>query len=720
MVRQLVVSAIKVSIIGAVFLIASLGLQLQAFAQVGYTLTTDTGDLLAINAWNQSRPKDGLVLYDNDYGPTTRTNAYGLELTLTPLPQSDGQTVRYQVAPFPQRPRCQKGEALTECGNTPIAEGNLIISAHGSSKAQLAKLTDGSQVTVSPRWFAHATRKISVINPNYGNNSRYCTFPGCRGGGQLVVYTPSIGRPKTGTNEFGFEATVLDGRVVAHEGSDSTIPPEGFVLSGHGKSRDWLIANAPIGAAIQLSGDGKVLAATVDAETYRGQLLNRLNHAEQRRLCGTWYLPRRTDENPCLQTQGAITAAETLLTQGDQLGAAKAFHGLTEQLNHAIWESHLPFEDTSIKGIWHRPVEQSRAEVQRTLDFLKASGLNAVFLETFFHGYTIFPSETMAQYGLPEKNPTQDLQDPLAVWVDEAHQRGIQVHTWMETFYVGNRVAPPDNDSLMGPILGKYPQWGNQVYTGRKTPQPDVSTLERGAYFLDPANPEAKDFLLALFEEVSTKYEIDGLQLDYIRYPSSLPKNRYRYLESSWGYTPIARQQFKAIGGTGGVDPNNFTRKSIHGAHAAAWRAWQVFKVQQINQFVMAVNTRLDAAVTRPNFKISAAVFPRENDALIRKQQDWPTWVASGWVDMLNPMTLTSALKMIAADTNHVIRLRDELNTNVTVNSGLFGPFNGNEADLILQQIDVARENHADGFALFDSAHLTGRAGKAINISQQH
>lgn len=681
-------------------------------SESGICMANDDADVVTIHAWDQNREKNALVLYTSDYGPTTRTNAYGVELVLAPLGQD-----RYRVQPATHRKDCMLGKGLAVCGNTPIVGDNVVLSAHGKSKRILSELPEGAVVTLATKWFTHASKKISVINPHYGNNARYCSFPGCRGSGQLVIYTPGIGRPKTNTNEFGFEASVVNGRVVAHEGSDSSIPPDGFVISGHGSSRNWLIAHAPIGAAVQLSGDGQVITITVDAESYRQQLEHRLTYANQRRLCGTWYLPRREDENPCLQIEAGIERANTLLAEPDQqIAAAEAFYGLTEQLNRAIWASHMPFKQRAIKGIWHRPVEQSRQEVARTLDFLKGSGLNTVFLETYFHGYTIFPSKTMAAYGLPTKNPTQSMDNPLAVWVDEAHQRGMQIHTWMEVFYGGNKVAPPTTDDPMGPILAKYPTWGNQNYGGRFTAAPDVSTLETGAYFLDPANPEVTGFLLKLFEEVAVDYEIDGLQLDYIRYPSSLPKTRYTYLESSWGYTPAARQAFQAIGG---VDPNSFSRQNIGGVYAGAWRAWQVFKAQQVTNFVQAVNANLDEKVTRPNFKISAAVFPREGDAYTKKHQDWPTWVANGWVDMLNPMTLTSALKMIASDTNRVVRLRDELNPALIVNSGLFGPFNGNKADMVLQQIDIARENRADGFALFDTAHLTGRVGKAIKTSQR-
>jgi hypothetical protein len=60
------------------------------------------------------------------------------------------------------------------------------------------------------------------------------------------------------------------------------------------------------------------------------------------------------------------------------------------------------------------------------LNKIKDTGINNVFLETYFHGRTIFPSEVMKEYGFEEQNPDFDF-DVLAVWIKEAHKRGIKV-----------------------------------------------------------------------------------------------------------------------------------------------------------------------------------------------------------------------------------------------------------------------------------------------------
>ena len=66
--------------------------------------------------------------------------------------------------------------------------------------------------------------------------------------------------------------------------------------------------------------------------------------------------------------------------------------------NMAI-KTTLPYMKNELKGTWIRPVETSREQIIATLDKIKADGFNSIFLETYFHGKTIFPSSVMNKYG---------------------------------------------------------------------------------------------------------------------------------------------------------------------------------------------------------------------------------------------------------------------------------------------------------------------------------
>jgi uncharacterized lipoprotein YddW (UPF0748 family) len=566
------------------------------------------------------------------------------------------------------------------------------------SASQGPTATKGPVPSVAPA-VQQDSYTIAAVDPTMQNNPAGSGFPGFRGGQQLVLYTPAYGQPSTGTNEFGFEVTVVNNRVIAQEGANSGIPLQGdgnqtFVISGHGRARNWLIANAPVGAVVTRSGNQLLIQVSPDSYVY--QLQHRLDEVADRIPGKTRHLAekqlghfrQRLAQNP--QDAHVISDAQQALAN----------------LNDAVWQ-HMPrFSSTAIRGAWHRPVERTIQAIGQKLDQLQHAGINTVFLETFYHGYTIFPSQTYQAYDLPTPYPqfASTGFDVLDAWLTQAHQRGMQVHVWFQTFYGGNKAlhAP-------GPILSKYPQWANVqrialTEDGQSPAHPVPSNVETGHYFLDPANPDVTGFLQKLLAEIATRYPVDGIQLDYIRYASSFPIHRYSYLKTTWGYTPVARQAF--ISKTG-VDPASLTP-----GQNLLWQQWMHMKTNWVSQFVKQASQTVRQA--RPDIKLSAAVFPGLEDSLVKKHQDWATWAQNGWIDFLAPMTLTSATKVVHDDTRRMIA---ETGNRVPVVSGLFGAFNGNTSALLLDQVYQAKLAGANGVCLFDTAHLTPSHLRALSLS---
>jgi hyaluronoglucosaminidase len=78
-----------------------------------------------------------------------------------------------------------------------------------------------------------------------------------RGADELHIFTPEHSSPATGTNPYGHEATVVNGVVVSAEGNNSTIPADGYIVSGHGSADRWVEANLLPGVTVEL-GDSEV------------------------------------------------------------------------------------------------------------------------------------------------------------------------------------------------------------------------------------------------------------------------------------------------------------------------------------------------------------------------------------------------------------------------------------------------------------------------------
>ena len=260
-----------------------------------------------------------------------------------------------------------------------------------------------------------------------------------RGTDMLIVYTPGTGRATTGTNQWGYEVVVEDGYVVAAGGNNSPIPQNGFVVSAHGASIPWLQENAPVGARVTLNG--RELRITVDAESHKRLAAEVLRYTEE--VLGTaWDMVPRASQD---EVAHSMDRAQAALMDGEygkaiQLAGEARFYGTPS----------LPVE---LRGIWHRPVERSPIAVRHTLDQLAAAGFNALFLETFYTGYTIYPSAIAPQRGEFVG------WDPLQVWAEEAAARGIELHLWVHLFHLGRITVD------MHPRLGQ--STAGRVHRGR-------------------------------------------------------------------------------------------------------------------------------------------------------------------------------------------------------------------------------------------------------------
>ena len=655
---------------------------------------------LPVDGKNVPRGGNQLVIYTSDYGSSTKTNAWGVEILALPIEDATGAGTEYKVQNIRSVWDCIKPVSTTTppasteaasqgCGNLPLPAGALVLSASGSKrKALLDLLKPSVEFTLITQLFNTAITPFTLENPTAETNPTAAAFPGFRGANQLLVYTKKYGKSTTGTNEFGYEVTVSKNRVTATEGSNSKIPSNGFVLSGHGSQRDWLAKNAPLGAKVEINQSESSIVSTIDLETYERQLKQKLKT-----------LPSSTPKRDKQQAKNALKEAKKLSGQKQPEAAASVLIEAIKQLESAQWRNQAQFPATAIKATWHRPVENSRQAVQTTLDVFQRAGLNTVFLETYFHGYPLFPSTTFTQYGLPAKQyPIKGLPsaaNPMQWWVEEAHARGMKLHAWMEIFYAGNQALEG-----VGPVLSKYPQWANVRRDAIEAKTPTPSTLEAGYYFLDPANPEVRKFILALTQELVTTYAVDGVQLDYIRYPATNSTDSPQFVESTWGYSPVAIATFKA---QSGVSPLDLT------ATDAKWESWKQFKQQQVNDLVSSVSTWVKGYrathAERANLLLSAAIFPDAKSALAYKHQNWGLWAAEGWVDFLAHMSLTASVVRVGEDVRTVKTAA--LRQSFPVVSGVFSPFFGTSPIRTLEQLESARKAGSQGYALFDSAHLS-------------
>lgn len=526
--------------------------------------------------------------------------------------------------------------------------------------------------------FKQASTKVDVIDPS--NAASY--FPGGRGANKLVIYTPNYGI-HTGTNEFGTEAIVEENTVTSLSGADSTIPSNGLVISGHGIAKNWINQNITVGSKVYVDVFNNKITVYTTSDSYTYEARAKIKEAKSMM---DYYKNSIDDYNYNLPASH-IQIAENYLKIAENENKNSII--LKQYTQEAIDEANMaiktsvPYIKNETKGVWIRPTEKNADQIIATLDNLKANGFNSVFLETYFHGKTIFPSQTMNKYGFTVQNEIFEGFDPLDVWIKEAHKRDIKVHIWFQSFYVGNQ-SPDYNPSS---ILAVRPDWGNKTKKNANSPKATMSASEHNGYFLDPANPEVHEFLLDLLSEIIDRYKPDGINLDYIRYPNATAGNDM----NAWGFTEYARNDFK---NQYGKDPIELTTSDVQ------WYDWNQYRRNNVTNFVKQVG----GLGKEKNVYISAVVFPDRASALASKQQDWRTWSVNNYINGFTPLFLTYDSKMLASMMNDVMNVKSP---QTDLYAGLFVTFMGGAPEDLIRQIYETRKMNANGVILFDYAHTT-------------
>ncbi|MEA5450163.1 family 10 glycosylhydrolase [Leptolyngbya sp. CCNP1308] len=405
--------------------------------------------------------------------------------------------------------------------------------------------------------------------------------------------------------------------------------------------------------------------------------------------------------------------AQQLLNEWDGLLAAGKHGEVRDRwlaTRAALWENFptdRPINQGEIRAVWLDRGTIVRARSPQGLsaifDKLAAAGINTVFFETVNAGYPIYPSRVA-----PEQNPLTQGWDPLAAAVELAHQRGMTLHAWVWVFAAGNqrhnRLLNQPAD-YPGPIISRHPSWAAYDNSGNLIPRGQDKP------FLDPANPEVRSYLTRLMTEIVTDYGVDGLHLDYIRYPFQDPGANRTY-----GYGEVARWRFQSVAGVdpvtlnpraSGLDRNQQIQQQV------LWERWTEFRVQQVTSFVETISSTLRRQ--HPGLVMSAAVFANpEHERLQRIQQDWGAWARADYLDWI-------VLMSYAGDTSRFERIVSPWLVNESFGSTLVIPgirlLDLSNAATI-DQMQASRDLPTPGYALFAVADLNTELNTVLAQTQ--
>lgn len=310
----------------------------------------------------------------------------------------------------------------------------------------------------------------------------------------------------------------------------------------------------------------------------------------------------------------------------------------------------------------------SRDEVLRLVDLAQKSSVNILFVQVYRANQAWFPSRVAdsAPYKVCFKNLSQD---PFAFLIKEAHSKGIKVYAWLNLLSLSN------NKNAL--ILKKY---GTGVLTTNLEKKKRLDDYKIGnQYFLEPGDLRVRQELSSILGEVLLGYpDLDGILLDYIRYPDINP---------DYGYTKINVERFKNITGCKNID-----RESL------IWKGWKRAQVDELLTLLVK-----KARTLRPKIHAGATACAPYARAYYESYQDWPEWVNSGLVDFVMLMSYPDNLPEFNKD---IQEAREKVKDFKKVYIGIPAYKLVHSPEILGRQLQIAKQARTGACVIFHYGSL--------------
>lgn len=341
----------------------------------------------------------------------------------------------------------------------------------------------------------------------------------------------------------------------------------------------------------------------------------------------------------------------------------------------AVWLTvieNLDWPSTQVK-VPSDTLRQQR-ELVLMLDSLQALGVNTVLLQTRVRGNVIYPSAiepfTGVLTGVEGKNPGYDA---LAFAIEECHKRSMQLHAWVVTFPLGKA----DHVKRMG----------SQSLPRKKR---GLCTFYDGSWYMEPGEPETAVYICNLVAEITEKYNVDGLHLDYVRYP-----------DRTTGYPD--GKLYRRYGGS---------------LSLADWRRANVTRIaKMVHDTVKAI---------KPWVRVSCAPLGKYHDLAAYSSKGWNAretvfqeaqdWLRDGFMDILFPMLYFRGNNFYP----FVLDWQENSHgRHIVPGVGVYRllpEYGGWPATEFSRQLFTTRAAGAAGTALFRARHIYENAASAADI----
>ncbi len=364
-----------------------------------------------------------------------------------------------------------------------------------------------------------------------------------------------------------------------------------------------------------------------------------------------------------------------------QESAKKIEYGPDRELR-AVWMSRFDYT----KNLQTTSPEKIKNYISTTFQKMAEANFNAVFFQIRGNADAYYQSKyepwgklLTGQLG---QNPGWD---PLEYALQEAHKNGLELHAWINVFPAWRGSRKPQPSKPTHPYL-KNSDWLVHDSSGK--------AMELNSHYVSfsPGNPDVQNYIIKIIEDVITKYKVDGIHFDYIRYPEG----------GNYSYDPVSLKRFES---------------KQHNPLQLDWEDWQR---EQVTNFVARSYNLITSK--QPSIIMSAAVIGsykgRRWNGYSRVYQDAKRWLELGKIDMIVPMTYVGRKPDSSGFRSFLGEWSDSRGKNRKIVAGI-GVYKISRPE-VLKEIDDIRQMGLDGCCLFSAGSLSDTLFQELKETKFH
>lgn len=351
-----------------------------------------------------------------------------------------------------------------------------------------------------------------------------------------------------------------------------------------------------------------------------------------------------------------------------------------------------------VRAVWvTRTTLASPAGIAQMVRSAKDAGFNTLIVQVRGRGDAFYHSTLEPRAG--ELTALSDF-DPLAVVLAHARPAGLRVHAWVNANLVSSAVTLPASRQH---VIYRHPEWlmvpkelaaemqtidpRSPQYLGRLARWTRTRAADVEGLYTSPLHPDAAAHVARVAGDIVSRYDVNGVHLDYVRFPSpDFDYSRAALQEFKRSLLPdLSADERRRADAREADDPTFYTNMFPE--------RWRSYRQARLTAMVSQVRKAITAA--NPDVVLSAAVVPDLAAARALKMQDWRSWLDQSLLDVLCPMAYTQDRDLFGRQ----VRDARDLAGARPVWAGI-GAYRLSRA-ATLEHIATARYAGADGVVLF-------------------